>query len=71
MQRQQWQIYEEIALDQVFGFDKVLHTLDYKWGETNKSKNITFTTIQSSHKKLLLHTTLKGLTAIKMEPTYV
>jgi len=35
MQRQQWQKYEEAALDQVFGFDKVLHILDYKWDETN------------------------------------
>lgn len=35
MQRQQWQKYEEAALDQVFGFDRVLHILDYKWDETN------------------------------------
>lgn len=35
MPRQQWQIYEEATLDQVFDFDKVLHTLDYKLDETN------------------------------------
>jgi len=38
MQHQQWQIYEEVALDQVFGFDIVLHILGYKWDETNKKK---------------------------------
>jgi len=35
MQRQQWQKYEEAALDQVFGFGRVLHISDYKWDETN------------------------------------
>jgi len=42
MQRQQWQIYEEEVLDQAFGFDRVLHILDYKWDETNNKTKIRY-----------------------------